>query len=234
MGMFSKQEFLHRAVIYADYLQGRKPRGLILTFHGLNCVSVSPELQAEQLRWAQEGWLIVLPYCGPWSWMNRDTRDYIDRLLDAVYETYALPRDLPLVFYGWSMGGYAAMLYATYTRRSVERLILKYPVCDLKAHYSERPDVPISMQAAFWGYDESTLWQEQNPMERIHLLPKVPYLFFHSADDTKVSKRIHSDVMVAALRQRGYDVTYLEATGYEHHAPLLEEDVQKISAFINA
>lgn len=234
MGMFSHQEILRRAVIYSDYLKGRKPKGLILTFHGLNCVNVSSELQAEQLQWAEDGWLLVLPYCGPWSWMNRNTREYIDLLLDAVYKEYDLADDTRLVFYGWSMGGYAAMLYATYTQRKIDRLILKYPACNLKAHYSERPDVPISMQVAFWGCDETTIWKEQSPMERIELLPNVPYLFFHSADDTKVSKKLHSDTMVALLREKEYPVTYLEVTGYDHHAPLTEEDAHRIAAFIDA
>lgn len=232
--MFSKEEIKARAVIRDEFLDGHSPKGVILELHGLNCTKIPDEVTGEQLCWARDGWLIVSPLCGPWSWMNRETREYIDRLLDAVYEDYHLPANLPLILYGWSMGGYAALLYATYTRRTVYKCILKYPVCDLEYHYSERPDVPPTMQAAFWADFTSfeELWDQQDTLRRAKYLPRVPYLFFHSFDDTKVSKPGHSDRLVAWMRENDYDVTYLEVSGYDHHAPLKQKDIDAIACFL--
>jgi hypothetical protein len=52
------------------------------------------------------------------------------------------------------MGGYAALLYTRYAKRTVCQCIAKYPVCDLAYHFTEREDVARTMLSAFWSYDE--------------------------------------------------------------------------------
>ena len=232
--MFDYKDVFSRAVIQVN---DEKPiKGVILSFHGLSCFPADFELCEERLHWFQNGWMIVTPYCGPWSWLNDNVISYINTLLDFVWEKYDLNDNLPVIYYGGSMGGYAALLYLLQGNRKASRCIAKYPVCDLEYHRDERDDVRRTLVSAFWNSQYQSwdaLFAERSPLCRLSELPKIPYLFVHSENDTKVSKIHHSDVMVEKMRERGYDVTYLELSGYDHAEPLSEDIVHKVAEFLD-
>jgi hypothetical protein len=68
-----------------DALVAQPIRGVILVFHGLGGAGVDGEPTVEEIAWAKRGGLVVRPYCGPWTWMNRQTRAFVEQLLDAIY-----------------------------------------------------------------------------------------------------------------------------------------------------
>jgi dipeptidyl aminopeptidase/acylaminoacyl peptidase len=217
----------------------RKPiRGVILTFHGLGSGALKEQPTTEELAWAEAGGLVVFPYYGPWSWMNRAARRFTDELVDAVYKHYKLPERTPLISTGGSMGGHAALLYARYSKRPVKACLALYPVCDLKYHFTERPDLPRTILYAFRGYpeDRESLFAEHSPLAQVDSMPKIPYLIVHGDKDAAVSKSRHSDRMVAAMRRKKLKVDYVEVPGMGHGGPMpiqvLEKSIRFVSSFL--
>lgn len=218
-----------------EYLAGRV-RGVILAFHGLGHTGLKSDPATEELKWAQMGGLVVFPYYGPWSWMNRQARAFVDELVAAVYARYSLPDSAPLVSTGGSMGGCSALLYTRYARRPVSACAALFPVADLKFHFSERPDLPASIRHAFRGYPEDleTLFAEHSPLAQVDRMPDVPYLIVHGDKDKAVSKAAHSDRLVAAMRQRRLKVEYIEVPGMGHGGPMPVEVLLRRIEFVGS
>jgi dipeptidyl aminopeptidase/acylaminoacyl peptidase len=216
-----------------EYVRGGI-RGLVLSFHGLGG-GLKGEPSTVELEWARAGGLVVYPYYGPWSWMNRQARRMVDELVEAVYAQYRLPATAPLISTGGSMGGLSSLLYTRYAARPVKACLAVFPVCDLEFHFSERADLPPTILNAFLGYPESRqqLLAEHSPLAQVPAMPDIPYLFIHGDKDAAVSKAHHSDRMVAAMRQRKMDVQYLEVPGMTHGGLMPLDVIQRQVEFVN-
>jgi len=221
------------AWVGADYVRG-KIKGVILTFHGLGGGSKSA-LGTEEMEWAARGGLVVFPYYGPWSWMNRQARAKIDELVDAIYAKYKLAGRVPLICTGGSMGGQGSLLYTRYAKRPVSACLANCPVCDLAYHFHERPDLPPTIHHAL-GYaaDLEPGLVENSPLRQVAALPDIPYLIIHGGKDKAVSKQHHSDKLVAAMRQRKMQVDYLEVADMGHCGPLPLQVVHRNIEFVAA
>jgi dipeptidyl aminopeptidase/acylaminoacyl peptidase len=216
----NKQSIKQSAWVGDAWLKG-PVRGLILAFHGLGFGGLKREPSTVELEWAHAGGLVVFPYYGPWSWMNREARAFVDDLVDSVYAAYRLPDEVPLFSTGGSMGGLSSLLYTRYARRPIAACEAIYPVCDLKAHFTERPDLPPTILSAFRGYteDREALFAEHSPTAQVAGMPDIPYLVIHGDKDGAVNKAKHSDRFVAAMRKRKLDVEYIEVPGMDHGGP---------------
>ena len=209
-------------------------RGVVLSFHGLNFTALKTQPLPEELGWAQAGGLVVFPYYRPWNWMNRQAREMVDEVVDAVYAMYRLKSSVPLVCTGTSMGGGGALLYARYAKRPVAACLANVPMCDAAYHFGEREDLPRTFYAAFQGYKESlrSLLVEHSPLAQIPQMPRIKYQIVAGDQDKEVSKRFHADRMVAAMRKRKLDVTYIEVPGMEHDGPLPMDVVRRNIDFV--
>ena len=233
------KEWLNQvAWIGSEYVKG-PIRGLVLSFHGLGSTARKTEPSTAELAWAEAGGLVVFPYYGPWSWMNRQARAFVDELADAVCAVHGLGDRTPLISTGGSMGGLSSLLYTRYARRPLAACLALFPVCDLKFHFSERPDLPPTIHHAFLGYaeDRETVLAEHSPLCQVDSMPRIPYLVIHGDKDTAVSKANHSDRLVAAMRGRGMNVEYVEVPGMGHGGPMplavLERQVRFVSSFLS-
>ena len=215
----------------------RKPiRGVVLSFHGLGAPGVKTQPSTEELGWAQAGGLVVFPYYGPWSWMNRQARALVDEIVDAVYAAYKLKSSVPLVCTGGSMGGGSSLLYARYAKRPVAACLANVPMCDAAYHFNEREDLPRTFHAAFLGYKGSlqSLLAEHSPLAQVRRMPRIPYQIVAGDEDTAVSKKRHADRMVAAMRRRKLDVTYIEVPKMGHGGPMPVAAIQRNIDFVAA
>lgn len=199
----------------------RRIRGVVLSFHGLGG-GLKTAATTEDRAWAACGGLVVHPYYGPWAWMNRGARAMVDELVDAVYAAHRLPERTPLICTGGSMGGQASLLYTRYAKRPVAACLANCPVCDLKYHFHERPDLPPTIRHALFGYPGKfeDLLAEHSPLAQVAAMPDIPYRIIHAGQDKAVAKRRHSDPMVAAMRRRGLKVDYVEIPDMGHCGPL--------------
>ena len=214
-------ETIKQVAWLGDDLAQAPIRGVILVFHGLNNTDMRKGPQPDEAQWAESGGLVVFPYYGPWSWMNRQARAFVDELVTAVYAHFKLSADVPLISTGGSMGGHSALLYTRYAQHPVKACAASYPVCDFKFHFSERPDLPRTIYDAFRGYAEplEDLFTEHSALSQVPNMPDIPYLIIHGTADDLVNKARHSDRLVGAMRERGLKVEYLEVPGMGHGDP---------------
>ena len=216
-----------------EYLKG-KIKCVVLSFHGLGATSKGVP-SSEELEWAKNGGLVIYPYYGPWSWMNRQSRAMIDELVEAVYFKYNLLKSIPLICIGGSMGGLGSLLYTRYAKRKVTACIANCPVTNLKFHFHERDDLPPTIRHAFLGYKENMnqLFREHSPFNQVSKMPDIPYLIIHGGLDKAVSKKNHSDKLVSAMRKRRLNVIYIEVEQMSHCGPLPFDVFQMYAAFIS-
>jgi dipeptidyl aminopeptidase/acylaminoacyl peptidase len=213
-------------------------KGVVLSFHGLGHNGLKQWSSTEDVEWGAAGGLVVFPYYGPWSWMNREARAFVDELVGAVYEHYRLPASAPLISTGGSMGGQGSLLYTRYAKRPVAACYANCPVCDLGYHFTERPDLPPTIRHAFRGYKEDlkSLFEEHSPLAQADRMPDIPYLIVHGGKDTAVAKSKHSDPFVERMKQAGRNVEYVEVSEMGHCGPMpirtLQRSVDFVSSFL--
>ena len=192
-----------------DALVTRPIRGVVLDFFGLGNTNMFFEDTDAGRAWAEDGVLLVVPYNNPWAWMNPQSIETTDEILDVLFAKLGLPDETPIVSTGGSMGGMAAITYTAYAKRTPAACVANCPVCDLPYHYTERPDLPRTLYSAFYHEDgkiEDVL-PRFSPLHLVGKLPRVPYRIFHCEEDKAVNIEKHSERFVAAMEKAGYDVT---------------------------
>ena len=194
-------------------------RGIVLDFCGLGGQDMMQEETGSGRFFGERGVLYVFPYYNPWSWMNRQTVDYVDELVDVLFAAYDLPENTPIASTGGSMGGLAALVYTAYARRTPAVCVANCPVCDLPFHFTERPDLPRTLYSAFGTYP-GTLEEALRSASPLHLadgrLPTATrYCLFHCERDEAVNKERHSDRLVAAMTA-AYTVDYYPVPDQGH------------------
>lgn len=211
-------------------------RGIVIDHHGLGCAVFGAPKDFEKMTAgdAARGIVWIHPHYGPWAWMNDHAVRLTDRLVDLVLAQYGLPKDLPVCSSGGSMGGQGAYVYARYSRHNIRRVVVNCGVADLAYHYTERPDLPRTITAAFADApDFEAELKARSPLAlaRSGQMPKADYVVFHSAKDNAVSIDRHAKPMVAALQAAGNKVEYhvSEGTG---HTQLVPELVKRYYAAI--
>ena len=202
-----------------------KPRGLVLDFMGLGGMSMFAEDTPRGIMFGKRGVLYCVPYLDPWNWMNPAAVRQTDEIRDAIAEKTGIA-DLPTVSSGGSMGGLACLVYARYARVTPVAVAANCPVCDLPYHYTERPDLPRTLYAAFATSEADTLEEAMKKASPLHLaengeMPRIPYTVFHCTADRAVNKEMHSDRFVKALSAYA-DVEYV-AVPDRGHCDLGEE-----------
>ncbi len=209
--------------------------GIVLRFPGLGTTGMKSDPDPYDLEWGQSGALTVLAYQDPWGWMNSGTLQFIDDLVDAIRERHQLAPEVPLISTGGSMGGHAALLYTMKTRHRVAACMALWPVCDIPFHYTERVDLPRTFHHAYGSYgDISAQLREHSPLHHPEALPDIPYLFVHGDKDQAVGKAAHSDKLVAALRERGRQVEYIERPLLGHGGPMDYPTTRRIAEFVTS
>lgn len=224
-----------RQVAYIGDNHVRGPiRAVILRLHALGYCEYRQALEMEESAWANAGGLVVLPYYGPWSWMNRQAREMVDQVVEAVYREFELAPSIPLIPQGNSMGGCTVQLYCRYGKHPAAACSASAAPCDLLSLFNERPEVPRTLRMAFWGYPEpwDYILREHSPLYQVHAMPDVPYFFIQGIDDDIIRKETHADKMVAALRQRGFKVEYHQVPNYGHGGVLPAAVLQRKIEFV--
>lgn len=197
-------------------------RAVVVFIHGLTHWTVRNTIEYQELQLAEQGVLNLFPYLGPWTWMNRQSRAFLDDYLDRVYAHHNLnPNTIPLILSGGSMGGTACLIHARYTRHKVHAVASVMPCADLFEHYAAFLDVRASIHCAFRGYPESldACLAEHSPLHQVDHLPDVPYYLYHGTADTRLRIQNHSDPLYEKMRARNLTVEYLRAENIEHEEP---------------
>ena len=187
-----------------DRVLSGKPRGLVFDFLGLGGMSMHGEDTPRGEKFGRAGVLYCVPYLDPWNWMNPMAVRETDEIRAAIEERFG---PLPTVSSGGSMGGLCCLVWARYAAVTPDAAAANCPVCDLPYHYTERPDLPRTLYAAYGQQGENTLEEALEKSSPLHLalrgeMPDIPYTVYHCTADTAVNKERHSDRFVEALRIR--------------------------------
>ena len=186
-------------------------KGIVLEFHGLGGGNEIIKVHSDfAMLCANKGIIYLIPYYGPWSWMNDIAINTVDEILEAVWDRFSLDESVPIISTGGSMGGLSALIYTRYAKRKVSACAANCPVCDLIFHYTEREDLPRTIYHAFSHYEcgfESAI-KSGSPVEQVEYMPDIPYFIAHCTNDTAVSKTLHSDVFVKKMLETGKNITY--------------------------
>jgi dipeptidyl aminopeptidase/acylaminoacyl peptidase len=192
-------------------------KAVIVTFHGLGFGGLKNGIGYDEAEWAATGALIVFPYYGPWSWMNRSARKFVDALIPSVYQQFCVPTDVPLIIVGGSMGGQGALIYTRYSPHFIAGCLADYPVCDLAYHFTERTDLPPTMRYAYRDQpDLPTAIEEHSPLKQAGSMPDIPYLLIHGDNDSAVNREKHSDRFVAEMLKHNRKIDYIQVPGMGH------------------
>lgn len=185
-----------------DRLIKGEVKGILLKFFGLGLTTMHNDDPGEALEYAERGIIYVIPYCNPWSWMNRQAVAYTDEIVAVLREKYKLSDTVKVVSSGGSMGGLSALVYCAYAKLTPCACVVNCPVCDLPYHFTERPDLPRTLYSAFFEYDGDlqTALQSCSPLHLVEKLPDIPYTVFHCAADKSVDPQQHSGRFVEAMR----------------------------------
>ena len=199
-------------------------RGIVLEFPGLDggsCLGgqtrVGPLRSGYAVRCARRGLLLVYPFVGPWSWMNDIAVKTVDMVVDAVKEKYGLG-DLPIVNSGGSMGGAGALMYTADGKHKACACAVSGPACDLLSVPEDFPDGMCTLYRAVAHYDmpfEDAV-KRISPLYQLDNMPKIPYFVAHTDADEIIRIEKNAEPLVAGLRARGHDVTYIVVPGQAH------------------
>ena len=170
-------------------------KGIVLSFQGYGELRMRDTDPGDALELAEKGMVYVIPYLNPWCWMNRQSVNYVDEIVEILCNHYQLNRDtVRVVSTGLSMGGLCAIVYCSYAKITPCACVTNCPVCDLVYHFTERSDLPRSLYSAFGEYEgtmEEAL-KSSSPLHLIDRLPDIPYTVFHCEGDKLVNFEMHS------------------------------------------
>lgn len=200
--IMNKENLRYFAYTNAESIKG-DIKGIAIFFTGLGGCSMYNEGNEWGDSFAKHNVLFIIPYHNPWAWMNKQTVDFTDEIIDVIFEMYGLPSDTPIVSSGGSMGGLSALVYTAYAKRTPAYCVASCPVCDLPYHYTERIDLPRTLYTAFAGY-EGTLDEALRSASPIHLVDRMPketvYHIFHCEKDKAVNIDKHSIPFVEKMK----------------------------------
>lgn len=185
-------------------------KGIVISFFGLNDVSMFHTDTVEGEFYGENGILYVVPYANPWAWMNRQTVDFVDEIIDVLISEFGLNDNIPIVSSGGSMGGQSALVYCVYAKRTPACCVVNCPVCDVVYHYTERDDIPRTMYSALGSYNGSleNALKSISPLHLIEKMPRIDYHIFHCDADKAVNIKKHSDRFFKSMCQAGHSISF--------------------------
>jgi dipeptidyl aminopeptidase/acylaminoacyl peptidase len=215
---FMNEEELRQVAWIGDKFVRGEITGIVVTFHGLGFAGMKGGPGYEEQEWGDCGALVVFPYYGPWSWMNRSARGFVDRLIASIYHQFKLKSDLPLIIIGGSMGGLSSLIYTRYSPHKIAACLAMFPVCDLEYHFTERPDLPPTIRYALRDFpgDFAEGIKENSPLMQAAGMPDIPYLVIHGDKDQAVNKEKHSDKFVVEMKKAKKNLKYIEVPVMGH------------------
>lgn len=213
----------------------KKVEGIVLFFHGLGEQSLIKEANEEATYFANNNLLYVIPFYGPWAWMNNNAVKMIDNVIDIILKKFNLPPNIPIVSTGMSMGGLGALTFPRFTRHAskITAIAANCPVCDLIRLRETREDIPKSTYYAFLHYqvDMDEAVRTVSPIDNLKNAPKIPYFIAHCDNDIDVPKKEHSDIYVQKMKELRHDITYISVPD-KGHVDLDEQALNQYHSFI--
>ena len=201
----------------ADLIKG-EVKGIVLTFHGLGFDGMFDTHPDEDYADGRHGIIEIVPYYNPWCWMNKQTVDYVDELIDVIKDHFGLDDNVKITASGGSMGGLCALLFTYYSKHKPQRCVANCPVCDTVYHYTERPDLPRTLYSAYGNLDMSLedALAMHSPYHLAEKMPDVEYVVFHCTADDAVNYEKHGVKFVNKMKECGKKIEFITVPDRGH------------------
>lgn len=216
----------------ADLIKGDVKK-IVLTFHGLGFQGMESNHSESSCNDAQNGIIEIVPYYNPWCWMNKQTVDYVDELVDVVKAHFNLGNEVKVVASGGSMGGMCALVYTYYSKHKPARCVTNCPVCDLPYHFTERDDLPRTLYSAYGNCNCSLneALEQHSPYHLVEIMPDIEYVVFHCTADHDVDFEKHGSKFAAKMKECGKNITFIPVPD-RGHCSLPEEYAKQYNEII--
>ncbi len=210
-------------------------KGVVINCHGFSDLTVFKSSPRFAKDLGEKGIVYVFPYYSPWAWCSDATIEYMDRVLDAVYELLSISEDIPFVVAGGSMGGMTALMYSIYGTRRPVAVACNCPVTDMHRYASNGGVGTRSLYASIIkkgvSFDESL--SKIDPMLHINDFARIPYLIVGGEKDMGISPELYQRPFVKKMKERGHDIELLVVPGMNHCCIMEHEDAyQKYLTFV--
>ncbi|MBQ1954439.1 MAG: hypothetical protein II350_01740 [Clostridia bacterium] len=194
-------------------------RGVCVCFHGYTDDTVfesSPEI-AKILGEAGIAW--VFPYYSVWGWMGRESLEFCDQVLDAVWEKLELCKDVPLVSTGSSMGGMTSLMYCVRGKRKPIACAADCPVTDMWDFFCNNPSARRAILSAYILEDGEleAFVKTNSPSNNGAQLPRIPYFLLFGGADGWITDT-HMPSIVRVMEEYGHKFTLRVEDGMNHCA----------------
>lgn len=224
--------------VYPPLAQGAGgPSGMVIHLYGSSgsCrvfnMQRPPYMQVRRLL-RERGYWLVVPDLGGAHWMNEPACRTIDAVIAAWIDNHGVdPARVHLL--GTSMGGGSGLAYIARRPNRIRSMCAVFPMTDFARFTWDRPNylAPI-LQAHHVSPDAAAcLLDALSPIRHPDAYAGLPLLLLHGDQDPIVSVE-HSRTFAAALRARGYPVTYREVPGFGHNDDIAEAYQREIADFL--
>lgn len=195
----------------------RPLRGICVCFHGYTDATMYEKSDAFARTLGEKGVAWVFPYYSVWAWMSRNSQEFNEQVLDAVYERLGADESVPLIVSGGSMGGLTALNYLIYGKRKAIGCALNCPVTDMNKIFADQRDFRRAILSAHIEKDASLeeIMKTYSPVCFAESLPHIPYFFVFGQADTYFFNT-QMPPMIEKLRQYKIKHTLLTVPGMKH------------------
>ena len=176
---------------------------------------------------AENNILAISPFLSPWNWMNDQSIELVDSILDYYVEKYRL-ENVPIILNGSSMGAYGAIYYSLVSKHNIKTVVANSPVSDLVYHLHERYDTYMALYNAFYDPAKDFLetLRERSLIEIIKKLYKnIEYKIFISGLDKEINLDKHCVSLFNAMKEKGFNVS-LFVSKAEGHCKMDEANLE--------
>ena len=223
--------------VYAPQPIPKDNAGLVVHLYGgggshTNYNISRPSYDELRKQLAERGYWLVVPDLGPFHWMNDAACAQIDAVIAELVEHEKVdPARVHLL--GTSMGGGSSLIYVARRPGKIKSVVSVFPMTDFAQWLNERP----GYRAAFEKSHGISLEQREealaklSPLHHPEAYKKTPVFLLHGDQDPVVPPH-HSRDFAAALKEKGFAVTYREVAGGVHQDTIAQDHQQELADFL--
>lgn len=181
---------------------------------------------------AERGYWLVVPDLGPKHWMNDAACDQIDAVIAGMVKSERVdPANVHLL--GTSMGGGSSLIYVMRRPKKIKSVVSVFPMTDFTRWLDEAPGYRGRVESAHGVTDANRkeLLAKISPLQHPDAFRDTPIYLLHGAKDGTVQPH-HSRDFAAALKDKGYPVTYREVSDEIHRDEIAQPHQQELADFL--
>ena len=209
-------------------------KGICVCFHGYTDDTMFEESNQTAKILGEKGIAWVFPYYSVWGWLGKNSIEFCEQVIDAVYDKLNAPEDIPFITSGGSMGGLASLMYCILGKRKVARCAADCPVTDILSIFNDVPNIRRAVLSAHIEKDGelAEILKSFSPVYRAKDLPGIPYYLNFGSEDKLITEK-HYPAIVEKLKENGHNFSYHLQEGMGHcEMDNFPEALEKYCAFI--